>query len=461
MGKFIHTSAGYGGVLGTSPTDKFAVKGTDLGFLFEGGKTVNGGKPLWVGGVFGDTFDKKDPHVAGGKIWHSPVLGRSSNTNFLDKGITWDNFAGARNTGGVAKEIWPGRRGPNHGGRLNSGNFNAFTIIPNDIIQVEDGRYFGMGFRVNDWDKDSGQAMCHTISNSWWWSDEPHAENWQVGRFAKNLNTLYEWGAHEGRNKYFQNASFLMMPGDNRLYVFGSREGRKIGFGDQADGVYLRRAHYDQCFAHDTWEYFGYSGGKWQWGKNVQPTPIIKPLTPGSWIGELNAQYIDGRVVVTYSDSTRGAVAHVSDRPDGVYSAPTVLVSRIQSNFQYAPSAHPWSPSLEDAYLHLSSWAQIPATPVSKARSINYCTQGYRVSLVSDKPSTGGGSGGGIIGSSLLGARGLPQITETSPARCVDTEALTEAQCAAYTDAVLAASKEANAYLDTPVEANRLDQEVG
>lgn len=389
MSTKIHTSAGYGGAISGTPTAKFKVNGTDLGYLFEGNKGT------WVGGVFGDTFAKADPHAkdpAGGAQWRSPVMGRTSNTDFLERGIEWDNFAGSPNSGGKAKELFPykhvGKRG-----QFQSSNFDAFTIIPNDIIQVPDGRYFGMGFRVKDWDADTGQAMAHTISNAWFWSDDMHAETWTEGRFAKNLRMLYEWGSNENRNKFFQNASFLMLPNDDRLYVFGSREGRKIGTGSEADGVYLRRAHYDQCFAHDTWEYFGYSGGKWQWGKNVTPTPILRPLTPGGFIGELNAQYIAGKVVLTYSDSGMGAVALTADRPDGVWSDPTVMVTRIQSPAQYAPSAHPWNKSLEDAYLHLSTWASVP-NPVAiwdqraaKMISLNYGTDGYRVSLVSEDVS--------------------------------------------------------------------------
>ncbi|MGO5418238.1 hypothetical protein, partial [Collinsella sp. LCP19S3_B11] len=48
VGTFIHTSAGNGGT--DQPTQRFGIGGTDLGFLFEGGKSVNGGKALWVGG---------------------------------------------------------------------------------------------------------------------------------------------------------------------------------------------------------------------------------------------------------------------------------------------------------------------------------------------------------------------------------------------------------------------------
>jgi hypothetical protein len=379
LSTLVHTSAGFGGRRSAAPTDRFHVRGTDLGYLFTGGRGA------WVGGVFGDTFNKPDPRAAspvGGDEWRSPVMGRTSNTDFLTRGIVWDNFAGAANTGGTAKQIFP----YNHvgsAGRYNSGNFDAFTVIPNDIIQVPDGRYFGTGFRVRDWGRDARQSMCHTISNAWFWSDEPNADSWQVGRYRDNLDRLYEWAT--GRDRLFQNATFLMLPDDDHLYVFGSREGRTTGTGAEADGVYLRRAHYDDCFTDDGWEYFGRVGGSWMWGRDIDPSPVITPLTPGGPVGELNAQFVAGKVVLTYVESGLGAVALVSDRPDGTWSDPTVLVGRARSPAQYAPSVHPWNNRLEDAYLHLSSWE---STPGPAPQTLDYCTRGWRVSLVSGETST-------------------------------------------------------------------------
>lgn len=266
--------------------------------------------------------------------------------------------------------------------------------------------------------------MAHTISNAWFWSDEPNAETWQVGRFATNLNTLYEWGVNQNRNKFFQNASFLMLPNSSTLYVFGSREGRKIGTGGEADGVYLRRVQYDKAFNHSTWEYYGYSGGRWAWGSDVQPTPIIRPITPGGWIGELNVQYIGGKVVLMYSDMTAGAVALTADRPDGVWTDPVVTVTRAQEVSQYAPSPHPWNTSLEDAYLHLSSWKSATNPFTGKKVTLDYCTYGYRASLVADQSPQ---------------ARALSEESETL---AVDTSVMGREDAAAYTRRVAEASRE-------------------
>lgn len=402
MSHRIHTSAGNGGPDATGPdgtdnhpTDRFGVRGTDLGYLFTGG----GG--AWVGGVFGDTFGKPDPRGAtppGGDRWRSPVLGRSSNRDVLDRGIVWDSFAGdgdgaaagpGTGTPAVAREIFPYRRVGDRG-RLHSGSVDCFTLIPNDILQLPDGTYLGCGFRVRDWAQDATQGMCHTVSNAWFRSTDPDAGTWQVAEVAGRPGTPFEWGPQERRGRYFQNASLLMVPGDDHLYVFGSREGRKLGTGDEADGVYLRRARWDRCLDPRAWEYYGVSGragrsGRRRWGRRVRPTPLLRPLTPGGHIGELNAQYVAGTVVLTYVDAGLGAVALTAEHPAAPWSDPTVVVSRAQSPALYAPSVHPWTTDLRDAYLHLSSWLSVPDPVTGELSTVNYCTEGWRVSLVPEQ----------------------------------------------------------------------------
>lgn len=404
MGHRIHTSAGNGGADATGPggtdnhpTDRFAVRGTDLGYLFTGG----GG--AWVGGVFGDTFDKPDPRGAtppGGDRWRSPVLGRSTTRDMTDRGIVWDSFAGAgdgaENNGGpdagataVAREIFPYRRVGDRG-RLHSGTVDCFTLIPNDIVELPDGTYLGCGFRVRDWGQDATQGMCHTVSNAWFRSTDPDAGTWRVAEVDGRPGVPFEWGVEEPYGRYFQNASLLLLPGDDHLHVLGSREGRKLGHGDEADGVYLRRARWDRCLDPRAWEYYGVGGGLFsggrdgrpRWGRRVRPVPVVTPLTQGGHIGELDVQYVAGTVVLTYVDVVAGAVALTAQRPEGPWSAPTVLVSREQSPALYAPSVHPWTTDLRDAYLHLSSWLSVPDPVTGELSTVNYCTEGWRVSLV-------------------------------------------------------------------------------
>lgn len=465
MSRLIHTSAGFGGEE-VGPTDRFGVRGTDLGYLFVGGRGQ------WVGGVFGDTFDKTDPHAPtppGGDHWRSPVLGRSGNRDVLDRGIIWDSFVGAGS--GMAREIFPYRH-VGAAGRFHAGNFDAFTIIPNDVIQLPDSSYVGMGFRVRDWSSGPTQGMCRTISNAWFVSEDEQAEHWHpavnedTGAGSRQAardsapDRLYEWGSRENRNRYFQNSTFVMVPGEDNLYVFGSREGRKLGFGSEADGVYLRRARWDRCLSHSGWEYFGWSGGRWRWGTDVWPTPLFRPVTPGGHIGELNAQVVGGRVVLTYVDTVLGAVALTAGRPDGAWSAPTVIVSRRQSPCLYAPSVHPWTTDLQDAYLHLSTWQSEPDPGSGRPRSLNYGVQGWQVALESEPlvpsvpsahPAPSGSVGTGapsrwsrLVGRVAAGFGGGRRAGDEPRYLGVDTADLRPEDRDAVIERILAASAEVN-----------------
>lgn len=356
-------SAGWGGALnipGADPTGRFGFKGTDLGFFFEGGKQFGkNGRGQWVGAIFGDTFDTKSPDH-GNQGWRSPIILRTSSFHGAGfGGPKWDNAVG----GARAKQAWTYRH---IGTDAPGGNtFDAFTIIPNDIIQLPNGIYMGNGFRVKDWHADisKGQHMCHTYGNAWFWSNEPHAENWDVCRHANNLGKLYEW-PNTGWEVFFQNTSMVMVPGDEHVYVFGTPEGRKSGKGA---GIYLRRAHWTSLTDDRTWQFWAFVDGRWQWQNRVPPTPILRKDT--AWpVGEIDVQVIEGKVVLSYV-SELGAVCRIADRPDGVFSREYLMVPHAMLPAMYAPSLHPWS-TLNNAFLHLSSWPPKVKT--------NYGVYGFR-----------------------------------------------------------------------------------
>ena len=135
------------------PTKHIGVGGTDLGFLFEGGKQFphEGRSSLWVGGLFGDTFDEYN----GSSNWRAPVMMRTSNTDFGVNGIKWDNAA----SGGRGIVDYP--MGVENGDPRRTDKA-CFSLIPNDGIQLPDGHYMAMGFRVRDWKSDGQQEMAHT-----------------------------------------------------------------------------------------------------------------------------------------------------------------------------------------------------------------------------------------------------------------------------------------------------------
>ncbi|MPV52844.1 DUF4185 domain-containing protein [Corynebacterium sp. zg331] len=343
-------SAGWDTLTGNviKPTARFGFLGTDLGYFF------TGGKGQWVGAIFGDTFDATDPDSAKGRGWRSPVILRTSSFNGLGLGgPKWDNAVG----GGRAKEVWPYRRIGN--GAPRPGSFDAFTIIPNDVIQLPNGIYMGNGFRVRQWVTSGDQDMCTTYGNAWFWSNEQHAENWQECRHANNLGRLYQW-ENSGWERFFQNTSMVMVPGDEHVYVFGTPEGRKKG---REAGIYLRRAHWTRLTDDKAWEFWAHTGGRWQWQIHVPPTPIITPKA-GWPIGEIDAQVIGGKVVLSYV-SPLGAVCQIADRPDTLWSREYLMVPHTLLPSMYAPSLHPKS-TLSNAFLHLSSWPHAP-NPAHKA----------------------------------------------------------------------------------------------
>src|SRR5699024_4734577 len=146
----------------------------------------------WVGSIFGDSFSHPDPHHADGAGWRSPVIARSSNTDFLQRGTVIDNWVG----GDRARTAWPYERTTDTR-RIDAGtNLSAFTVIPCDAIQLPDHSYLGAGFRVRQWGTGPHQHMCYTAACAFWRSTEPHAEHWEPARFEFR---------NEGRDAHFQN----------------------------------------------------------------------------------------------------------------------------------------------------------------------------------------------------------------------------------------------------------------
>ncbi|WP_217270751.1 DUF4185 domain-containing protein, partial [Enterococcus faecalis] len=72
--------------------------------------------------------------------------------------------------------------------------------------------------------------------------------------------------------------------------------------GADKSGVYLRRCHWKHLWERSKWEFWGWTGSRWEWGTKVWPTPILKPFLPGGSIGEINAQWLGGKVRLTYMD---------------------------------------------------------------------------------------------------------------------------------------------------------------
>lgn len=84
------------------------------------------------------------------------------------------------------------------------------------------------------------------------------------------------------------------------------------------------------------------------------PTPILKPFLPGGSIGEINAQWLGGKVRLTYMDGMLGATCRTADAPDAPWSLPRIIATDVPA--PYAPSLHPWNTVMESAAFTISSW---------------------------------------------------------------------------------------------------------
>jgi len=320
-------------------TARFGFRGTDLGVT---AKTRHG----YCISIFGDTFDNAMP---GGPGWRSPVGLRQSNAD-IQNGIRWDNCIG----GARAKQMLPYDHADENTARNTPGQ--PFTEIPNDLIHLPDGRYIMTTFGVRDWaippaGIPSAGGSWRTWYSRMWTSTETNAEDWQrTWNLDTNRENMDFW--NEGDLwSHFQNNSMVFWEQDTMVYVYGTNEGRW-----QGGGIHLMRVPWDQMWRPSAYTFWGQDGsGRWDWRPNGPSTPILSPPSPVDYIGEINAQIIDGQFVLSYVNGGFGASTVVSQYPTGLWTAPRTQVSYQQADRLYSPCVHPYS-TLGSAQILLSQW---------------------------------------------------------------------------------------------------------
>ncbi|GAA0613507.1 hypothetical protein GCM10010174_33910 [Kutzneria viridogrisea] len=321
-------------------TAGFGFRGTDLGFT---AKTNHG----YCISIFGDTFDQPVPQNGTG--WRSPVGLRQSNAD-IQNGIRWDNCIG----GGAAKQMIPYDHRDANTARNEPGQ--VVTEIPNDLIHLPDGRYMMTTFGVRDWAIQS-EGGIPSPGGSWrtwysrqWTSTETHAENWErTWDLDNNRENMDFW--NEGLWSHFQNNSMIMWPNEGFVYIYGTNEGRWNG-----GGIHLMRVPWDKMWQRSQYTFWGADdAGRWDFRPNGPSTPIIAAPSPFEAIGEISAQVIDGRVVLSFLNGARGAVTQTAPYPTGLWTAPRTHVTFAQAPYLYAPIVHPYS-TLGSAQLLVSQW---------------------------------------------------------------------------------------------------------
>ncbi|WP_333619466.1 DUF4185 domain-containing protein [Dietzia sp.] len=327
---------------GPEGTGRFGAPATDLGYP----APTNHGYTITI---FGDSFAD---HV-GGADWRSPIGFRQSNQD-IENGIVWDNAIG----GARAKQMINYRHagGPDNG-RLPDG----FTNIPCDLIHLPDGRYVMTTFAIKSWASVTEGSSWETFHSRMWTSTDTHAENWVRSWDLEADHGNFDF-PNAGVWRHFQNNTMLLFPSRDEVYIYGTNSGRWHG-----GGIHLARVDWRRMWERSAYEFLGRdSSGAWGWrraghsadpdGRGADPSsPIIEPTVPGSAIGELGSQVIDGQVVLSYLDGPLGAVTRTAPAPEGAWTLPRVQVSWREEPFLYAPTIHPFSRP-ERAQMLLSAW---------------------------------------------------------------------------------------------------------
>lgn len=292
---------------------RFAVYGTDLGIVWDGG---DGRAFVLFGDTFGEGWggDGGGPNTAD---WRCNVLG-FSRTRDLSRGLILDEFV-PREDGAAAQVI------PRDGRR------DEVTVIPNGGIAV-DGVQYVHYMSVHEW---GPPGWWHTdyggIAASWdggvtW--DKPPGSRWINSRSR--------------RDDPFQMGAFTR-DGDH-VYLFGTTNGRH---GD----AYLSRVEAPGVLDLSAYEYFTGSG----WSRDER---AAVPVLPGP-VGELSVAYSVhwGQWLALHLDDPGGAILlHTADRPEGPWSPGEVAVPGARYPGLYGGYLHPWALDGPDIYYLMSQW---------------------------------------------------------------------------------------------------------
>ncbi|WP_431876229.1 DUF4185 domain-containing protein [Amycolatopsis sacchari] len=301
-------------VTGPGHTDeRFAVHGTDLGILWDGGD----GR-VFV--LFGDTFGEGWGGDGGGPNsadWRCNVLG-FSRTRDLSRGLLLDGFVPRAD--GTAAQVIP--RDPRR---------DEVTVIPNSGIAI-DGVQYVQYMSVREWGPPGrwhtnygGIAVSPDGGVTW---HKPEGARW-INRASR-------------RDDPFQMCAFAR-EGDH-VYLFGTTNGRH---GD----AYLARAHVPEVLDASAYEY--YTGAGWSRDEFAAVPVLSGP------VGELSVAYHVhfGRWLALHLDDPRGAILlRTADRLTGPWSPGEVAVPGAQYPGLYGGYLHPWALDGPDIYYLMSQW---------------------------------------------------------------------------------------------------------
>ncbi|WP_241472810.1 DUF4185 domain-containing protein [Mycolicibacterium neoaurum] len=345
--------------------NRYGIWGTDVGTMWDNGIPDDPSTPINESQVliaFGDTFG--GPNMTG--TWRLNTLFRSPDRNLADglavPGGQWFNgnmFGGS--------PLWEEHYArqiilPE---RLPKGLPTGVTLIPTAGISVPTpGTKYGatqyLSFMsVKQWGA-AGQWSTNYSAIAY---SEDNGENWYIAPSSVRTNF--------GGNANFQQGAFVR-PGDGFVYSYGTPNGRQgqAFVSRVAEKDILDVTKYEYYSAGSSGWLFGigaYSAG-WYRNDPGKASPIFGRETgacgiakAGNQVSEMSVQYNKqlGKYVALHGDQFNNIILRTSDRPEGGWSAPTVLMGQ-QGGGIYAPMMHPWSPSTlgtgTELYFNLSVW---------------------------------------------------------------------------------------------------------
>lgn len=348
--------------------NRYGIWGTDIGTMWDNGIPDDPNTPINESQVliaFGDTFG--GPNMTG--TWRLNTLFRSPDRELSNgmavPGGQWFNgnmFGGS--------PLWEEHYArqiilPE---RLPRGLPTGVTLIPTAGISVPTpGTRFGATqyisfMSVKQW----GSAGRWSTNYSAIAYSEDNGENWYISPTSVRTNS--PWSG----NKNFQQAA-LVRPGDGFVYSYGTANGRQgqAYISRVAEADILDVSKYEYYSKGSRGGIFGIGAYQAGWYRNDpgKASPIFGRETgacgvgkAGNQVSEMSVQYNQtlGKYVALHGDQYNNIILRTSDRPEGDWSAPTVLMGQ-QGGGIYAPMMHPWSPSTlgtgTELYFNLSVWS--------------------------------------------------------------------------------------------------------
>lgn len=316
----------------TSPNDtvdRFGIRGTDLGILWDNGDVANPEVMMALGDTMGDCSKPDDQ-------WRSNILFRSSDRTLAD-GMQIDSAP--MESEGMAKSILP-----------RTGRPDETTVIPTAGVEVGGTQYLRY-MSVARW----GAPGEWTTNYSALARSTNNGEDWVPVRDTARRGTAPmplpgNLGEQHTRDTDGQMSAFLKA--DGYIYEFLTPSGRS----GSARLARVAEAQLENMGAYRFWD-----GSNWV-SDHRNAVPVLGAPTINTTVSELSVSWSErlGRFIAIYNNRDNNIVMSQALSPEGPWSGEDVLLSYQHVPTLYGAYVHPWSPAVQtagrDLYFTMSTW---------------------------------------------------------------------------------------------------------